>query len=247
MSNAPTKIIERIRALLALASNNPSEAEAASAAARAAALMAEHHLAQAEIEASGGETEADDIGAEILEEMGAQCATWKRVLLFGIRRLFHVEIVALPGKVSAFGRLSDVQTVRYMWAYLTQEIENLARRYWLSGVSPADGKRTVLNDFRRGAANRLQARMLDMLAEQDASNARASASPGALIVIQRGVLEVQGAFAAHLKALGLLQAKPTKTRTRGTAAAEAGSRAGDSMRISGGQPLGAEARRLGSM
>ncbi len=254
MTTTPTKIIERIRALLALASNNPSEAEAASAAERAAKLMAEHHLAQAEIEAAGGEVEEDSIGSELIDDGKGYNETWKRVLLFAIRRLFGVELISMSGKVTAFGRLSDVQTVKYTYAYLTNEIENQAQAYWIS-IGPVErlasaGKRSACNDFRRGAAGRLQARMLEMRREQDARDraARAAASPGALLVIQRGALEVQDAYRAFLRSQNLRAAKPSSTRGRDSDAAKAGRAAGDSMRISGGAgALGAEARRLGAV
>jgi hypothetical protein len=47
------KLIERIRKLLALADNNPSESEAAAALERASAIMAEHNLTMAHVDALG--------------------------------------------------------------------------------------------------------------------------------------------------------------------------------------------------
>jgi len=51
------KLAERIRKLLALAGNNPSEAEAAMAMERASALLAEHNLTMAEVETLGTDDE----------------------------------------------------------------------------------------------------------------------------------------------------------------------------------------------
>lgn len=245
-SKAPTKIIERIQALLALASNNPSEAEAASAAEMAAKLMAQHHLDQAEIEAAGGEAEEDGIGGELIDEGqgGRNVDTWKRVLLFGIKKLFGVEVILQRGgSVTIFGRLSDVQTTKYVWAYLTREIVRLSEDYFRA--NPIGHKRSVTNDFRRGAAGRLQTRMVEMSTAQ--KRASAAASPGALMVIQRGAVEVASAFTAYRRAHNLGKPSTGKTRSPDSAATRAGQEAGDSMRISGGAALGAEARRLGAV
>lgn len=49
-----TKILAKIRKLLALAGNNPSQEEAQAAALKAQELLAEHGLSMAEVEATGG-------------------------------------------------------------------------------------------------------------------------------------------------------------------------------------------------
>jgi len=215
----------------------------------AARLMAEHHLEQAEIEAAGGEAEKDEIGIEDIDDGGGKSysETWRGILLWGLGHLFRVELIPRgAGKVSAFGRTSDLQTVRYTYAYLANEIENLAQRYWRLLEVPTQSKRATLNDFRKGAAGRLQSRMEKLRKEQDARDrsARETASEGALIVIERNALELAGAWRKFCAATGF-KTRTQKTDVRESDATRAGREAGDTMPLSGGQALASEARRLG--
>src|SRR6516165_6134887 len=70
------KLAERIRKLLALAGNNPSEAEAAIAMERASALLAEHNLTMAEVETLG----TDDERIEGTHKSERARQTWARSL-----------------------------------------------------------------------------------------------------------------------------------------------------------------------
>jgi hypothetical protein len=66
-------IRDRIRKLLALASNNPHEGEASSAAAMAVRLMAEHNISAADVAASAPR-ERVTIGRRMVP---VSCATWE--------------------------------------------------------------------------------------------------------------------------------------------------------------------------
>ena len=239
---ANQKIIDRIRALLALASNNPSEAEATSAAGRAAQLMQEHDLEQAEIEASGGEVEAEPIVDEEADDNGGKSRRdmWKSVLLYGIGQLFGVTVYAHDSKEKIFGRSSSVRTATYTYRYLANEIERLSERYWRLLEDQSVGKRSATNDFRRGCAGRLQVRMKEIKAEQD--NA-AQASAGALIVIAKHDEETALAWKGLLKARNWKDPGSSSNRCRLSAANLAGRSAADSLRIHGD---GSDSRTLGS-
>ena len=69
-------IAEKIRKLLALASNNPSQAESASALAKAQALMTEHKIEQAMLDASNSAPEESNIFSSLGAEEGVSRAQW---------------------------------------------------------------------------------------------------------------------------------------------------------------------------
>jgi len=248
MSSVSEKIIERIRALLKLASNNPSEEEAASAAAMAARMMAEHDLEQAEIEASGETVEAEPIEEGIAnpDDEGKRSTSWKGIIMWSVARLFGVKTYgARRGLIALFGRRTAVQTAGYTFRYLANEVEEQAQRYWRLLEVPTDSKTRTLNDFRLGAAGRLQDRMEEMKAKQD--NDR-QASEGALVVLARKDEEQDHAWKVRAKQLGITGGSK-QTAIRGSSATEAGKAAGDRMHIHGGaeqRGLRSDPLRLGA-
>lgn len=242
------KIVERIRALLALASNNPSEAEAASAAARAAKMMKDYDLEQAEIEASGGEVDDEEIVQEIVNpnETKSNRDTWKGVIFWGVSKLFGVENFSQNGKYIFFGRVSRVQTATYTYRYLINEVDAQAQRYWRLLFDQSAGKRSVTNDFRRGAAGRLQRRMIEM---KEAQEQQAQASKGALIVLAKQDARTEAAWDRFQKDRNF-KSKGESVGHRVSAATRAGSEAGEKIHIHGdgtdARTLRAEPLRLAS-
>jgi len=169
------RIAERIRKLLALAGNNPSEAEAAIALERASALMAEHNLTMAQVEAHGS-------GEERVEEKynaAYRSQTWARLIWGSVAQLnfcmyrywhnnrgdvgWHIKPGGghekrPPREVDEhiiIGTRANVETTRAMVDYLINTIERLARESGLTGVRD-------LHAFKLGCARRLEVR-LDLL------------------------------------------------------------------------------------
>ena len=158
-STAPTpKLIDRIKKLLALA-NSSNANEAASAAAKAAELMQEHKLSEADV--------SDDMedGSEITElPMGAEgfLASWKFALVSQVARSFFCEAIALRHmkrrKVRIVGRRRDAEVASHVFEHFVREIERLAKEerndsfVVLGEMTGTMDPRDYLNHFRQGAA-----------------------------------------------------------------------------------------------
>jgi hypothetical protein len=181
------RVAERIRKLLALANNNPSEAEAAIALERASALMAEHNLTMAQVDAHG-------TGEERIEEKHNAAyreQTWARLIWGSVAQLnfctyrywhsnrgdvgWHIK----PGGVHEkrpprevdehmiIGTRANVEVVKAMTDYLISTIERLARESKFSGQRD-------LHAFKLGCARRLEVR-LDLLHDKKMKAKRPSA------------------------------------------------------------------------
>jgi hypothetical protein len=125
------KLAERIRKLLALAGNNPSEAEAAMAMERASALLAEHNLTMAEVETLG----TDDGRVEDTHKSERARQTWARSLWGAVADLnfcFHCYTPRSWGPTSMdehilIGTRANVEATKAMALYLVETVERLAR------------------------------------------------------------------------------------------------------------------------
>src|SRR3979490_353217 len=78
------RLAERIKKLLALAGNNPSEAEAAAALERASAIMAEHNLTMTEVETFGS---GDERVQDQYTSGDDDPQTWARMLWDAVAQL----------------------------------------------------------------------------------------------------------------------------------------------------------------
>lgn len=234
-----TPIIEKIRKLLALSkSSNANEAAAAAAAAQR--LMAEHQIAEAELEVGDGPRESACKSADPIDAFGEQAPTWKGVLCQGLADLLGCEVwlewVKKPGGglgrlMQVVGRPSDVASLRYLYAWLVSEIERLTQKH-------AKGKgRTYANSYRLGAVHGC----LDAMQTAN-REVRAKASGEALVRVDERAAESEAVIAA----LGL-NLRTTSRRSRSNAEAyERGQRAGRGLHT--GAALGASsgARLLGA-
>ena len=144
-------VIDKVQKLRRLArSENPNEAAAAAAAADR--LIQEHGLAEAQLQADGkqaAETVTEDQSP--LAAWTGKTPTWQRILASGLARhydcasyLVWIRSNTLAHKI--IGRPSDLATVRYMWGWLSVEIERLAQLHKGEG-------RSWLDSFRRGAVD----------------------------------------------------------------------------------------------
>jgi Protein of unknown function (DUF2786) len=123
------KIADRIRKLLALAGNNPSEAEAAVAMERAAALMAEHNLTMMEVEAV---SETERIETHYDKQRPRQ--TWARGIWNAVATLnfclYYYQTPQPPqvgDRYSLIGARANVVSTQIMAQYLVETVERLAR------------------------------------------------------------------------------------------------------------------------
>lgn len=175
------EVIAKVQKLRRLATSSNVH-EAAAAAAAADRLIQEHNLAEAQLEAEGhegGERAGED--DDPLFVYGPRAASWQVNLVVRLSKhygcagyqqsRFDVRTQRTVWVQKVIGRPSDIATVRYMVAWLTHEIERLARGHKGEG-------RAWLNSFRHGAVHGVCQAMADerKAVQQEAQRAGASAA-----------------------------------------------------------------------
>lgn len=236
--------IRKLRNLGADARGNEHETEAALR--QAAALMAQHAIAEAELDMRDL-----DAGAVIMGECDVRpdgCTHeqaqarmrkpmkdlpgWAGTLAVGCAQFCDCQVIGawdrVAGRVLRFqGEKGDVTTARWLFGVLIASINNAQAASHYHGRSDATA-------FRSGAAGTLQVR-LKRLAEERKATLRQAAVSGsrALVVVDRK----RELIAAHFKV-----AKYGKGRAREfTSARAAGQVAGGRMNIPQGRPIGSNA------
>jgi len=244
---AESKIVERVRKLMALAESDNVN-EAANAAAAAQKLMAEHRISEAMLAVEAGEDEADiEVTNDVLADLGRK-ETWIGTLAMGLSKangcqVYYRKEARLGVKLRIVGGTSDVQTVSYMYAYLVREVDRLcdaeAKSRRLAGVITVANARMWRASFRAGAAHELVKRIDAAAQEQrrEQHNAALDAGGTALVRLDGGL--------ARLNALSkkVDEAMPGKLRKGRQSSARrdyrgfaAGQRAGASVSLNRGGP-----------
>lgn len=131
-------VIERIRALRALAASTTHEHEAHAAARQAARLAEKHRIAEAEIEAAeGGEGERAVIDREHPAVRGGAILGWKRMLVGIIAAHFGCAVarrrargplgIEVEHQLLLVGRPSDIEIAREAIAWLALQVATLCQ------------------------------------------------------------------------------------------------------------------------
>ena len=158
-------VIEKVRKLLAL-SKSSNVNEAANAAKMAQKLMAKHAIEEAMLDESDP-AEDEDIEDDLLSSMeGSRIASWKSDLGYYVSRAngcrtYHSR-QRRSSRIHIVGRPSDAAKARYMFAYLRNTIDELAKAASKERGNPG---RTWVNSFRRGAASEVGRRMMAAIKE----------------------------------------------------------------------------------
>jgi hypothetical protein len=168
-----SKIVDRIRKLLAL-SKSDNVNEAAMAAARAQELMQEYQIEMADISVqTGQEMPREDAKEQVLEETGSRSKAlrWRVQLAGTLARAFNGRIYYTQGtdRIVIIARPSDAQTVRYLLGFLAIEIERLCSKEWAAlmseykageyqGLQPPRAT-AWKNSFRDGAVHAIAAKL----------------------------------------------------------------------------------------
>jgi hypothetical protein len=241
MTAARDKVVDRIRKLLAL-SQSSNEHEAASAAARAAQLMAEHQVCEASLE------ELDEPILSSVLDAGGRLPSWKRTLAIGCARGLGCEAYLRrertgereQGQVVVVGTPAAQSAVAYMYGYLVREVERLADQAFEARARQGTrrGARHWKGAFRLGAAAEIRRRLIEQR-KQTIDRARDSReSAQALVHLD----DMAARIAAALAKLPLRH-----VRTRRAVSADgygAGAIAGQSVALEGGTGLAPGAPRL---
>jgi len=149
------QIIDRVRKLLALAQSDNVH-EAANAAAQAQKLMSKHAIEEAALTVEDDEDDDEPITNDVLAfTKGSRIATWKLYLASNITEANGCSYYYRNGlskfdksRISIVGRASDATKCRYLFAYITKEIDRLTKQ---ESKARGGAGRTWCNSFRLGA------------------------------------------------------------------------------------------------
>lgn len=154
------KIIERLKKLLALAGNNPSQAEAEAALSKAQAVAIEHGIDLAMLGESQAENETEIIRDEM--EFGQRLPTVNSYVCNVLIGFFNVKIILSGGrnngrKLIFVGKRDDIQTAKYIYTWLAETMVRCWHSYYKnsSGIALSH-KQSYLLGFYNGLSNKLQ-------------------------------------------------------------------------------------------
>lgn len=248
------KIIDRIKKLLNL-SKSDNEEEAALAAARATELMLKHEIEEAQL---GEVEEVEDVEEQEADRTG-QRVPWKSTLQNGLALSQGCQMYTSTKwdsdkrkKFVAYmivGQPSKVATIRYMYQYLSNEIDRLADRAYrvehrecrASKVDPPSA-RAWKNAFRLGAASMIYSRLTEQRKKTHAK-AKADGQSTALVVVAKAEEAVELHVKKHHPRMGKAAAASYSSGSGYGAGRAAGKKVGLG---GGGKSLGAGAKQLGA-
>jgi hypothetical protein len=229
-----SSLLDKIRKLLAL-SKSANANEAAAAAAAAQRLMTEHQIAEAEVD-DGELHEHATLSDDPLDTFGKRSVVWKEVLSSQLCLLHGCKVwreslydgPTVTRRLRIVGRASDVGNVRYLYAWLTSEVERLVQ-----SNGKGRGQRYAYS-YRVGAVNGCIAAMWAAHRE-----VRAAATGAALVKVDSRRAESE---AEAKRAVGHIKPARPASFTRDPDAYQRGEAAGRSLHT--GAKLGAAGARL---
>lgn len=156
----PDSILAKIKKLQALTTDRgATPEEAATAAAKAQALLFERNLSQCDVDTK--EQAGPDPYGKVettLEGANRNTVTWRRTLLYTIAKHNFCTAITLPNqtKMIVIGKRSNVETVLYLNHILVREIERLAIE---AGKTVLSARSAYMVSFCRGAVATIHSRL----------------------------------------------------------------------------------------
>lgn len=152
------KLIEKLRKLLALAGNNPSQAEAELAMSKAQAMALEHGIDLALI---GQVTDEDDSVIQEHIEMGQRLPTVNTFITNVLTKFFNVRIILSGSRESGrrlifVGKRDSIDTAKYIYTWLGDTMVRCWKKYYHNtpGINLND-KQSYLFGFYNGLVGKL--------------------------------------------------------------------------------------------
>lgn len=228
MNEADTKIIERVRQLLAMAADTSSPHEAAIAAGRARKLMDKHQIDLADLkdDSTGFGFQKVDKAYRYMPEYRNWLAT--RVAQFNDCQAIKTTVMHENGSASYNYQLifrgyeTDAQLATSMYEYLTTTIDRLCKEY-MRRVSPGYYAAKLGDAFKKSASLEVCARLEAMTTEREQLF---HTSNGMALVVVKNELVTE-----HFGAVRYVSKPTAKQRhdSESAAARHAGREAGRSM------------------
>lgn len=180
-------IIARVRKLLELAKSDNIN-EAANAAMNAQKLMAQHNIDEAVLAVSRDEAEQEKVEDDILVGGKTRIPTWRKKLGTVVAQTNLCDVYFCAADIHVVGAPRDASTVRYLFTWLTREINRLCDAAMDErSLSTGTTRRVWANNFRLGAVSAVAIKLAEAnesarkTARQNAS-AQDSLGTGAALV-----------------------------------------------------------------
>lgn len=154
--NNDSKLIDRLKKLLALAGNNPSQSEAEAALSKAQAIAIEHGIDLAMI----GETENEEEIVRDEMEFGQRLPTVNNYVTNVLVKFFNVRIITSGSryggrKLIFVGKQSDINTAKYVYGWLSDTMVRCWHNYYKNNDVQLSHKQSYLFGFYNGLVNKL--------------------------------------------------------------------------------------------
>jgi len=156
-----TTLINKLQKLLALAGNNPSQAEAEAAMLKAQSIAMEHGIDLALI-GNVSESESESIIQEILE-MGQRLPTVNTYVSNILTKFFDVKIILggsrFSGRMLIFvGTTNSISVAKYIYSWLSETMVRCWKSYYSNNKQTItlDHKQSYLFGFYNGLCDKLR-------------------------------------------------------------------------------------------
>jgi hypothetical protein len=163
--NNDSKLIDRLKKLLALAGNNPSQSEAEAALSKAQAIAIEHGIDLAMI----GETENEEEIVRDEMEFGQRLPTVNNYVTNVLIKFFNVRIITSGSryggrKLIFVGKQSDINTAKYVYNWLSDTMVRCWHSYHKANKHTVNisHKQSYLFGFYNGLINKLESNKKDI-------------------------------------------------------------------------------------
>ena len=162
-------LIQKLKKLLALAGNNPSQQEAEAALSKAQALAIENGIDLALI---GSNEQEENVTREDME-FGKRLPTVNNYITNVLTKFFNVRIITSGGryggrKLIFIGKQSDINTAKYVYTWLSDTMVNCWHNYYNvnSSTVSISHKQSYLFGFYNGLVSKLDANKVSVEKEK---------------------------------------------------------------------------------
>lgn len=177
------EVLAKIRKLRRLAAS-ADEHEAAAAAGAAQALMSKYQIDEAilSFESEDGPAAEEPVKAwEDPLDVNKSKIAWKGTLASGIARANGCRVLYFGGNIRIIGTATNVSACRYLYAWLAEEIDRIAR------IRGAGNGRAWAHAFRVGCAQAVADRLRQAAADAKKAALSGATTAGAIVLVNRAL------------------------------------------------------------